>query len=63
MEHDPKYDVVQGLISDIPSQQDILLSVNSGSGIAEEVIAKNSAKDFLGVREMKVGRFSMHRNY
>jgi hypothetical protein len=57
MEHDRKYDVAQGLISDI------LLSVNSGSGIAEEVIAKNSAKDFLGVREMKVGRFSMHRNY
>jgi putative heme iron utilization protein len=35
MEHDPKYDVAHELISDILSQQDILLSVNSGTGIAE----------------------------
>jgi hypothetical protein len=35
MKHDPKYDVAHELISDILSQRDILLSVNSGSGIAE----------------------------
>src|SRR5215472_6794262 len=35
MEHDPKYHVAHELISDILSQPDILLSVNSGSGIAE----------------------------
>jgi putative heme iron utilization protein len=35
MEDDPKYDVTRELISDILSQRDILLSVNSGSGVAE----------------------------
>jgi hypothetical protein len=35
MEDDPKYHVAHELISDILSQPDILLSVNSGSGIAE----------------------------
>jgi putative heme iron utilization protein len=35
MEYDTKYDVAHELISDILSQQDVLLSVNSGSGIAE----------------------------
>jgi hypothetical protein len=40
MVHDPKYEVAHQLISDILSQQDILLSVNSGSGIAEVKIEK-----------------------
>jgi putative heme iron utilization protein len=35
MEHDTKYDVARELISNILSQQDVSLSVNSGSGIAE----------------------------
>ncbi|MFY9796180.1 MAG: hypothetical protein WAK17_24305 [Candidatus Nitrosopolaris sp.] len=35
MEHNPRYDVSLELISNILSQRDILLSVNSGSGIAE----------------------------
>jgi hypothetical protein len=35
MEHNAKYDVARELISDILSQRDVLLSVNSGSGIAE----------------------------
>ena len=41
MDHDTKYDLAYQLISDILSQQDILLSVNSGSGsIAETRIEK-----------------------
>ncbi len=40
MEYDTKYDVAHKLISDILSQQDILLSVNSGSGIAEVRVEK-----------------------
>jgi hypothetical protein len=40
MEYDTKYDVAHKLISDILSQQDILLSVNSGSGIAEIRVEK-----------------------
>jgi putative heme iron utilization protein len=40
MEHDTKYDLVHKLISEILSQQDILLSVNSGSGIAEVRVEK-----------------------
>ena len=40
MECDTKYDVARKLISDILSQQDILLSVNSGSGIAEVRVEK-----------------------
>ena len=35
MEDNTKYDVAVELISDILSQQDVSLSVNSGSGIAE----------------------------
>jgi hypothetical protein len=35
MEHNAKYDVARELISDILSQRDVLLSVKSGSGIAE----------------------------
>lgn len=41
MSHDAKYDLGYQLISDILSQQDILLSVNSGSGsIAEARVEK-----------------------
>ena len=40
MECDTKYDVARKLISDTLSQQDILLSVNSGSGIAEVRVEK-----------------------
>jgi putative heme iron utilization protein len=40
MEYDTKYDVAHKPISDILSQQDILLSVNSGSGIAEVRVEK-----------------------
>jgi len=41
MDHDTKYDLAYQLISDILSQQDILLSVNRGSGsIAETRIEK-----------------------
>ncbi|HET7285485.1 MAG TPA: hypothetical protein VFI70_12455 [Nitrososphaeraceae archaeon] len=41
MDHDTEYDLAYQLISDILSQQDILLSVNSGSGsIAETRIEK-----------------------
>lgn len=41
MEHDTKYDLAFGLISDILSQQEIILSINSGSGsIAEARIEK-----------------------
>ncbi|MFZ0511798.1 MAG: ChuX/HutX family heme-like substrate-binding protein [Candidatus Nitrosopolaris sp.] len=40
MELDTKYDLSHKLISDIPCQQDILLSVNSGSGIAEVRVEK-----------------------
>ena len=40
MECDTKYDVAHNLISDILSQQDILLSVNSGSGITEVRVEK-----------------------
>jgi putative heme iron utilization protein len=40
MDYDTKYDVAHKLISDILSQQDILLSVNSGSGIAEVRVEK-----------------------
>jgi hypothetical protein len=36
MDHDTKYDLAYQLISDILSQQDILLSVNSGSGSIAE---------------------------
>ncbi|HXX97012.1 MAG TPA: hypothetical protein VEL11_07855 [Candidatus Bathyarchaeia archaeon] len=35
MEDNTKYNVARELISDILSQRDVLLSVNSGSGIAE----------------------------
>jgi putative heme iron utilization protein len=35
MEHDTKYEIARELISDILSQRDVSLSVNSGSGIAE----------------------------
>jgi len=35
MEDNTKYDVARELISDILSQRDVSLSVNSGSGIAE----------------------------
>jgi hypothetical protein len=35
MEDNTKYDVARELISDILCQQDVSLSVNSGSGIAE----------------------------
>jgi putative heme iron utilization protein len=35
MEHNTKYDIARQLISDILSQRDVSLSVNSGSGIAE----------------------------
>ena len=40
MGHDTKYDLAHKLISEILSQQDILLSVNSGSGIAEVRVEK-----------------------
>ena len=41
MEFDTKYDLAYGLISDILSQQEILLSINSGSGsIVEARIEK-----------------------
>ena len=36
----PLYDLAYQLISDILSQQDILLSINSGSGIAETRVEK-----------------------
>jgi putative heme iron utilization protein len=35
MKHDTKYEIARELISDILSQRDVSLSVNSGSGIAE----------------------------
>jgi putative heme iron utilization protein len=40
MGHDTPYDIAYQLISDILSQQDILLSVNSGSGISEARVEK-----------------------
>ena len=40
MESDTSYDLAYQLISDILSQQDILLSVNSGSSIAEARVEK-----------------------
>ena len=40
MGYDTKYDLAHKLISEILSQQDILLSVNSGSGIAEVRVEK-----------------------
>ena len=40
MEQDTPYDIAYQLISDILSQQDILLSVNSGSGISEARVEK-----------------------
>jgi putative heme iron utilization protein len=40
MGHDTTYDIAYQLISDILSQQDILLSVNSGSGISEARVEK-----------------------
>ena len=41
MDHDTKYDLAYQLISDILSQQDIILSINSGSGsIAEARVEK-----------------------
>jgi putative heme iron utilization protein len=40
MGQDTPYDIAYQLISDILSQQDILLSVNSGSGISEARVEK-----------------------
>lgn len=40
MGQDAPYDIAYQLISDILSQQDILLSVNSGSGISEARVEK-----------------------
>jgi putative heme iron utilization protein len=40
MGQDTRYDIAYQLISDILSQQDMLLSVNSGSGIAEARVEK-----------------------
>ncbi len=40
MGQDAPYDIAYRLISDILSQQDILLSVNSGSGISEARVEK-----------------------
>lgn len=40
MGRDAPYDIAYQLISDILSQQDILLSVNSGSGISEARVEK-----------------------
>ncbi len=40
MGQDTRYDISYQLISDILSQQDILLSVNSGSGISEARVGK-----------------------
>ena len=40
MGQDPRYDIAYQLISDILAQQDMLLSVNSGSGIAEARVEK-----------------------
>jgi hypothetical protein len=41
MDHYTKYDLAYQLISDILSQQDILLSVNSGSGSIAETRIEN----------------------
>ena len=40
MGQDTRYDIAYQLISDILAQQDMLLSVNSGSGIAEARVEK-----------------------
>jgi putative heme iron utilization protein len=40
MGQDTRYDIAYQLISDILSQQDMLLSVNSGSGISEARVEK-----------------------
>lgn len=40
MGQDTQYDLAYQLISDILSQQDILLSINSGSGISEARVEK-----------------------
>jgi hypothetical protein len=49
MGQNTQYDLAYQLISDILSQQDILLSINSGSGISEASVEKGSPFRITGI--------------